>query len=113
MLRFGSHYYYPHHRWDKEEEEEEWRQLLRDTMRDLNRRAFTADCKDCSRKPGEPLNDYYMFNPDDWVSVFWHALAVHKCLVDIRKKARSAKNALPPIEALPPAICGCARQFLA
>ncbi len=66
MLQFGSHYY-PHHRWDKEEEEEEWRQLLRDTMRDLNRRTFAADCKDGSRKPGEPPYDYYMFNPDNWV----------------------------------------------
>ncbi len=87
MLRFGRDYYYPPNRWGKEEEEEEWRQLLRDTMRDLNRSAFIADCKKGDRTPDQPPYDYYTFNPDDWISVFWHASAVCTCLADIRTKA--------------------------
>ncbi len=63
MLRFGR-YYNPPNRWGKEEEEE-WRQLLRDTMRDLNGRAFIADCKKGDRTPDQPPHDYYSFDPDD------------------------------------------------
>ncbi len=111
MLQFGRHYYQPHHRWDKKKEEE-WRRLLRDTMCDLNRRAFKADCKDGSRTPDQPPRDYYAFDPDDMTLVFKHVPAVHRCLVDIRQKARSAKRALPLIEALPPAIRRCTLQFL-
>jgi hypothetical protein len=112
MLRFGRHYYPHHHRWANEEEEAEWRQLLHDTMRDLNRRAFIADCKIGDRTPDQPPRDYYTFNPDDWKSVFWHAPAVHRCLEDIRRKARRGRRALPPIEALPLGIRGCPRRFL-
>ncbi len=102
MLPFGSHYQ-PHRGWDPEEEEE-WRRLLRDTMRDMNRRVFIADCKIGDRTPDQPPRDYYTFDPDKTASVNVHASAVHRCLVDIRKKARRTRRALPPIEALPPAI---------
>ncbi len=112
MLRFGTDYY-PPNRWGKEEEQKEWRQLLRDTMHDLNGRAFIADCKRGDRTPNKPQYDYFSFDQDNKVSVYVHAPAVHQCLVDIRIKARSAKRDLPQIEALPPAIRGCTRQFLA
>ncbi len=83
-------------------------------MRDLNRRAFIADCKlggDHNTRD-QPPHDYYAFNPDDPASVFARAYAVHRCLADVRQKARDARRALPPIEALPQAIRGCQRQFL-
>jgi hypothetical protein len=112
MLRFGEDYY-PPNRWGKEKEEEEWRQLLRNTMRDLNRRAFIADCKKGDCTPDQPPYDYYSFDPDNGDSVCEHAPAVHTCLVDIHRKARSDRRGLPPIEALPPAIRGCPLQFLA
>jgi hypothetical protein len=49
MLRFGTDYY-PPNRWGKEEEQKEWLQLLRDTMRDLNGRAFIAESMRTARE---------------------------------------------------------------
>jgi hypothetical protein len=92
--------------------EEEWRRLLRESMRDLNRRAFIADCKRGDNAPDRPPHDYYAFNLDDPASVFWRASAVCKCLADVRRKAWKARRALPPIEALPQAIRACSRRFL-
>jgi hypothetical protein len=111
MLRFGTEYY-PPNRWGNGKEEEEWRRLLRASMRDLNGRAFIADCKIDHNTPDQLQHDYFSFNPDDWVSVFWRAYAVCRCLADFSKKARDAKRALPPIEALPQAIRGCSRRLL-
>ncbi len=107
MLQFGSHH---HHR--DQREEEEWRQLLRETMLALDRRAFIADCKEGSRTPSQPPYDYFAFDPDDSASVLAHAPALCKCLADISIKAKRAKRALPPIEALPPAIRGCKQQLI-
>jgi hypothetical protein len=111
MLRFGTNYN-PPNRWGNEAEEEEWRPLLRASMRDLNGRAFIADCKIGHNTPDQPPHYYYAFDPDDPDSVFARAYAVRRCLVDIRQKARDAQRALPPIEALPQAIRGCPQQFL-
>ncbi len=111
MLRFGTDYY-PPNRWGNGKEEEEWRQLLRDTMRDLNGRAFMADCKIDHNTPDQPPHNYYAFDPDNPDSVFARAYAVCKCLADIRTEARKARRALPPIEALPRAIRGCPQQLI-
>ena len=117
MLRFGTDRD-PPNRWgnnnNDEEENLEWRRLLRESMRDLNRRAFIADCKrgDHDNAPDRPPHDYYAFNLDDPASVYARAYAVHKCLADVRQKARKARRAVPPIEALPQAIRGCSRRFL-
>jgi hypothetical protein len=81
-------------------------------MRDLNRHAFIADCKIDHNTPDQPQHDYYVFDPNDPDSVFARAYAVHRCLADVRKKAKDARRALPPIEVLPQAIRGCPRQFL-
>jgi hypothetical protein len=110
LCRFGRDFY-PRNRWGKVEEQKEWRQLLRDSMRDLNGRAFIADCKIGHNTPDQPPHDYYAFDPDNPDSVFARAYAVHKCLVDIRQKARDARRDLPQIEALPPANRGSPRQF--
>ncbi len=67
MLRFGCNYK-PHRGWDPAMEEE-WRQLLRASMRDLNGRAFIADCKIGHNTRDQPPHDYFSFNPDDWISV--------------------------------------------
>ncbi len=113
MLRFGTDRD-PPNRWGNnyDEEEEEWRRLLLASMRDLNRRAYTADCRKGDNTPDRPPHDYYAFNLDDPASVYARAYAVHKCLADVRRKARDARRALPPIEALPQAIRGCSRRFL-
>ena len=111
MLRFGTDCY-PPNRWGNDAEEKEWRRLLRESMRDLNRRAFFADCKIDHNTPDQPPHDYYAFNPDDPDSVYERAYAVYSCLVDVRRKATDAKRAVPPIEALPQAIRGCSRRFL-
>ncbi len=60
----------------------------------------------------QPPHDYVSFDPDDWISVFWHAYAVYRCINDVRKKARKDKRDLPPIETLPQAIRGCSRRLL-
>ncbi len=96
----------------RDQEEEAWRQLLRNAMLILNKRAHIADCKEGSRSPSQPQYNYYVFNPHDLASVSAQAPAVIKCLDDIRKTARTARAALPPIEALPLAICQCTRQLL-
>jgi hypothetical protein len=110
MLRFGTNYE-PHRGWDPAMEEE-WRRLLHESMRDLNRRAFIADCKKGDNTLDQPPHDYFSFNPDDWISVFWRAYVVYRCIDDVRKKARMAKRDLPPIETLPQAIRGCSRHLL-
>ncbi len=110
MLRFGCNYE-PHRGWDPAMEEE-WRRLLRESMCDLNRRAFIADCKKGDNTRDQPPHDYFSFNPDDWISVFWHAYAVYRCIDDVRKKAMKDKRDLPPIEALPQAIRRCSRRLL-
>ncbi len=81
-------------------------------MHDLNRRAFVADCKIGDNTPDQPQHNYFLFDPDDWISVLWRASAVCKCLADIRIKARMDRRALPTIEALPQAIRGCSRRLL-
>ncbi len=111
MLQFGTDYY-PLNRWGNDEEEEGWRRLLRESMHDLNRRAFIADCKNGDNTLDQPQHNYFLFNPDDMISVFWHAPAVCKCLADIRKKAWKAGRALPPIEALLQAIRGCPLRLI-
>ncbi len=111
MLWFGTDYY-PPNRWGNDKEVKEWRRLLRESMRDLNRRAFFADCKIDNITPDQPPHDYYAFNPDDPASVYARAYAVHRCLADVRQKASDAGRALPPIEALPQAIRACPRRFL-
>jgi hypothetical protein len=111
MLRFGTDCY-PPNRWGNDEEEKEWRRLLRESMHDLNRRAFIADCKIDHNTPYQPPHDYYAFNLDDPASVYARAYAVYRCLADVRQKARDAARALPPIEALPQAIRACPRRFL-
>jgi hypothetical protein len=111
MLLFGTDNY-PPNRWGNDTEEKEWRLLLHESMRDLNERAFIADCKRGDNAPDRPPHDYFLFDPDDWISVFWRASAVCKCLEDIRTKAWRARRALPPIEALPQAIRGCSRRLL-
>ncbi len=116
MLQIGSHHHHHdddganHHR--RDQEEEAWRQLLRIVMRTRNMRAHIADCNDGSRSPVQPQLDYDWFNPYDPASVSAQAPAVCKCLDDIRKTARMARGALPPIEALPLAIRQCTRQLL-
>jgi hypothetical protein len=110
MLRFETNYEHHHH--SKGNEEEEWRRLLREFMRDLNRRAFTADCKAGYKTPDQTPEDYYAFNLDDPASVYAHAYAVYRCIDDVRRKARKERRAVPTIEALPQAICGCSRRFL-
>jgi hypothetical protein len=112
MLRFGTNYY-PPNRWGNDTEEEESRLLLHESMHDLNRRAFIADCRCGDNTPDQPPHDYFLFDPYDWISVFWRASAVCKCLADIRKKARAAKRALPPIEALQQAIRGLSPVLVA
>ncbi len=92
--------------------EEEWLLLLHESMHDLNRRAFIADCKCGDNTPDQPPHNYFLFDPDNWITVFWHAPAVCKCLADIRTKAWRARRALPPIEALPQAIRGCPRRLI-
>ena len=111
MLRFGVNYEPHHDGWDPALEEE-WRRLLRKSMRDLNRRAFIADCRKGYKTPVQTPEDYFSFDPDDPISVFWRASAVCQCLADVRRKARDARRALPTIEALPQAIRGCSRRFL-
>jgi hypothetical protein len=110
MLRFGVNYE-PHHGWDPALEEE-WRRLLRKSMRDLNRRAFIADCRKGYKTPVQTPEDYFSFDPDDPISVFWRYYAVYRCIDDVRKKARKDKRDLPTIEALPQAIRGCSRRLL-
>ena len=112
MLRFGTDCYPPNRWGNNDAEEEEWRQLLRESMRDLNRRAFIADCKRGDNASDQTPDDYYAFNPDDPDSVFERAYAVHRCLVDVRRKARKGRRAVPTIEALPQAIRGCSRRLL-
>ncbi len=68
-LRFGTDYYLPNHG-GNDEEEEEWRRLLRKSMRDLNRRAFIADCRKGYKTPVQTPEDYFSFDPDDPISVF-------------------------------------------
>ena len=113
MLRFGTDCY-PPNRWGNnyDAEEKEWRRLLRESMRDLNRRAFIADCKIDHNTPDQPPHDYYAFNLDDPASVYERAYAVYSCIDDVRKKARAEMRAVPPIEALPQAIRACPREFL-
>ena len=111
MLRFETNYENHHHS-KGNDEEEEWRRLLRKSMRDLNRRAFFADCKIDHNTPDQPPHDYYAFNPDDPASVYARAYAVYRCLVDIRRKAENEMRGVPPIEALPQAIRACPREFL-
>jgi hypothetical protein len=94
------------------QEEEAWWQLLRNAMRILNMCAHIADCNEGSRSPGQPQLDYYGFNPYDPASVSAQTPAVCKCLDDIRKTARMARAALPPIEALPRAIRQCTRRLV-
>ncbi len=77
-----------------------------------NMRSHIVDCKEGSRTPVQPQLDYDSFDPDDPHSVDDQAPAVIKCLNDIRKTARRARAALPPIEALPPAIRQCTQQLL-
>jgi hypothetical protein len=113
MLQNGSH----HHDDDganhpQDQEQEAWLQLLCNAMRILNKRAHIADCNEGSRSPCQPQLDYYEFNPYDQASVSAQAPAVCKCLDDIRKTARRARAALPPIEALPRAIRQCAPQLV-
>ena len=112
MLRFDTNHKHHHHGKGNDEEEEEWRRLLRKSMRDLNRRAFIADCNEGYKTPDQPPNDYFSFDPDDPISVFWRASAVCKCLADVRRKAWKERRAVPTIEALPQAIRGCSRRFL-
>ncbi len=83
-----------------------------ESMRDLNGRAFIADCKKGYKTPDQPPDDYFSFDPDDWISVFWHAYAVYRCIDDVRKKARKDRRDVPTIEALPQAIRGCSRRLL-
>ena len=92
--------------------EEEWRRLLLASMRDLNRRAFTADCRAGYKTPDQTPDDYYAFNLDDPASVYERAYAVHSCIDDVRRKAKAERRAVPPIEALPQAIRGCSWRFL-
>jgi hypothetical protein len=110
MLRFGTNYE-PHRGWDAAMEEE-WRRLLRESMHDLNRRAFIADCKRGDNTRDQPPHDYFSFDPDKPASVFQRAYAVYRCINDVRKKARQDKRDLPPIEALQQAIRGCSRRLL-
>jgi hypothetical protein len=110
MLRFGVNYE-PHHGWDPALEEE-WRRLLRKSMRDLNGRAFIADCRKGDKTPDQTPEDYFSFDPDDPISVFWRYYAVYRCIDDVRIKARSRRRAVPTIEALPQAIRGCSRRLL-
>jgi hypothetical protein len=77
-----------------------------------NMRSHIADCKEGSRTPVQPQLDYDWFDPYDLESVSAQAPAVIKCLNDICKTARMARAALPPIEALPLAICQCTQQLL-
>jgi hypothetical protein len=121
MLRFGTDYkhHHQHHNNGKgnnnnndEEEKDEWRRLLRESMHDLNRHAFIADCKIDHNTPDQPPHDYYTFNLDDPASVYARAYAVYRCLADVRRKATEERRAVPPIEALPQAIRGCSRGFL-
>ncbi len=44
MLLFDTNHKH-HHHGKGNDEEEEWRRLLRESMHELNRRAFTADCR--------------------------------------------------------------------
>jgi hypothetical protein len=111
MLRFGTDCY-PPNRWGNDKEEEEFRLLLRESMHDLNRRAFSADCKARYKTPDQTQEDYFSFDPDDRQSVYRNAPAVCKCLSDMRTKAWRARRALPPIEALPQAIRGCPQQLI-
>ena len=69
MLRFETNYEHHHHGKGNDEEEKEWRRLLHESMRDLNRRAFIADCKIDHNTPDQPPHDYYAFNLDDPDSV--------------------------------------------
>ncbi len=111
MLRFETNYEHHHHS-KGNDEEEEWRRLLLASMRDLNRRSFIADCNDCYKTHDQTPEDYFSFDPDDPISVFWRVSAVCKCLADVRRKARKERRAVPTIEALPQAIRGCSRRFL-
>jgi hypothetical protein len=77
-----------------------------------NMRSHIADCKEGSRTPVQPQLDHDSFDPDDPRSVDDQAPAVIKCLNDIRKTARRARAALPPIEALPLAIRQCTQQLI-
>ena len=112
MLRFDTNHKHHHHGKGNNDEEEEWRRLLLASMRDLNRRAFIADCRKGDKTPDQTPEDYFSFDPDDPISVFWRASAVCKCLADVRRKATDARRAVPTIEALPQAIRGCSRRFL-
>ena len=111
MLRFDTNHKH-HHHGKGNDEEEEWRRLLLASMRDLNRRAFIADCNEGYKTPDQTPDDYYAFNLDDPASVYAHAYAVYRCLVDVRQKARKGRRAVPPIEALPQAIRACPPSFL-
>jgi hypothetical protein len=62
--------------------------------------------------PVQPQLDYDWFDPYDPDSVDEQAPAVIKCLNDIRKTARRARAALPPIEELPLAIRQCTQELL-
>jgi hypothetical protein len=85
MLRFGTDCY-PPNRWGNDVEEEEFRRLLRESMHDLNRRAFSADCKTRYKTLDQQPEDYFSFDPDDRQSVYRNAPAVCKCLSDMRTK---------------------------
>ena len=111
MLRFGTDCY-PPNRWGNDKEVKEWRRLLRESMRDLNRRAFIADCKRGDNAPDRLPHDYYAFNLDDPASVNARAYAVYGCLADVRQKAREERRAVPTIEALQQAIRAFSRRFL-
>ncbi len=65
--------------------EEEWRRLLCASMDDLNGHAFIANCKIGDNTLDQPPHDYFSFDPDDWISVFWHAYAVYRCIDDVPK----------------------------
>jgi hypothetical protein len=115
MLQNGSHHHHHHHQHHHPRDQKDegmWRQLLRNAMLILNMRAHIADCKEGSRTPSQPQIDYYAFNPHDRDSVEAQAPAVIKCLDAIRQTARTAKAALPPIEALPLAIRQCTQQLI-
>jgi hypothetical protein len=75
MLRFGTECY-PPKRWGNDEEEEEFRRLLHESMHDLDRRAFSADCNERYKTPDQPPEDYFSFDPDDRKSVYRNAPAV-------------------------------------
>jgi hypothetical protein len=112
MLQNGSHHHDDGTNHHLDQDKEAWRQLLRNAMCILNMQAHIADCNKGSCTPGQPQLVYYGFNPYNPASVSAQAQAVCKCLDDIRKTARMARAALPPIEALPRAIRQCTLRIV-